>query len=118
MNPIKQEIISHYMDLCGAVTINKDVSKPSQQNGLMQTGFFIACLSYLGFIEEIDKNGFKDTIAQHEVEKGFKSIAGIYERYPGCPDSSDFDDAHNVVGAAICVDLPFNRDVLLYGLLH
>src|SRR5271165_144968 len=96
LKELKLDIEHNYKDLSGAVTINKGVSKPSQQNGLMQTGFYLAILHYLGMVSLDDEESFKDLVEQCEAESGPMSIQGLYERYPGCPDDSDFDDARCV----------------------
>lgn len=108
----KQDVLDHYLDVDGLVTIDRDPSKWSTGNGLMHLGFF-TCLLAGG-----DNLTAADVVRFNSAVRGCQVAPGLYDRNPGRPDADSHDDANGVVSGSVVCGLPFHRDVLIYGLKH
>ena len=119
MTPVqaKQEIILHYTDIAGMVTIDKDPAVESTKNGLMQTGAFgVMC-------EELNLNTGKDRTELFEVIQSCQDEdnPGAFDRYPsvaGRPrvqDKNAHDDARGVCALSKMCGFHFHKVVLWEG---
>lgn len=115
LNQVKREIIQHYMDLAGMVTIDRDPTPESTKNGLMHLGLIITFFKVLGLLDDRDIECFKDTVLSCE------EVPGCYDRYPAYGnkprnnDANAHDDYAGVFGASVLLNLPFAKEILDHG---
>lgn len=110
---LKQEVLNHYMDADGLVTIDHDPGKWTTGNGLLHTGLFYTMLEHFGLIDESDRSRFHKTIKACEV------VPGVYNRNPGRSDREAYDDYTGVVVGSDALGLTdITRDVYEYGIKH
>lgn len=92
----KQEILTHYLDSDGLVTIDRDPkSTGTCGNALLLTGIFYSFLKCLGELTDEDVRRFKSA-----VDKCYREI-GLLNRGPNKLDLESRDDYIGVATAAI-----------------
>lgn len=106
----KREIIEHYIDEDGQVTIDRDPSKWSTGNGLMHLGLVITMYKKLGILNDLDVAKFKYAVSYCEDSKG------VYDRNPGRDAQIGHDDITGIVSGSVATDLSFHKDVATHGL--
>ena len=113
MDKDKREIIMHYMDMAGFVTVDRDPGYKTTMNGLFETGFALCVYDDLGILDKHDADAFYETVRSCQDEK----TPGVYDRFPAIdgharvedPDSRD-DTAGVVAGSLVC-NFEFQKDV-------
>lgn len=111
----KAEVLQHYLDEDGQITVDRDPSKWSTGNGLMHLGFFMCLLWGSDQLELADEIRFYNAVKACEDEPG------VYDRNPGRNDRNAHDDANGIVAASVCAKaiwgMPwFHKEVLIHGL--
>lgn len=112
MDNDKREIITHFMDMAGMVTVDRDPGYKTTNNGLFETGFVLTVYDDLGILDTHDADAF------YEVVKSVEDSPGVYDRYPavdGHPrieDPNSHDDAAGVAAGSKVCKLEFHKDIM------
>lgn len=109
----KTNVYEHYVQDDGLVSVDRDPTHWSTQNGLMHLGLFVAMLDYLNLIEFSDQEHTVNTVS------GCEKQPGLYDRDPGRPDLIAHDD---LIGASAASNLTEgverSEEILKYGIRH
>lgn len=114
----KREVIYHFMDLTGMVTVDRDPSPASTLNGLMHTGLTMCFFKALGILDKHDIECFKDTV------EGCQETPGNYDRYAAYANvpRNDLANAHDdytgVFAGSKVTGLSFHKDILNHGIRY
>lgn len=111
----KRELIFHYMDLAGIVTVDRDPGPETTKNGLMHTGLIMCFYKALSILDSYDTDSFVDTVESCE------EAPGNYDRYPAYGDKLRNDDANahddytGVFAGSKVTKQRFHSDILKHG---
>lgn len=114
-NSLNRDLIFHYMDLAGMVTVKRNPDPASTLNGLMHTGL------YMCFLKNLDLLDFKAIEAFYDTVKSCEEVPGVYDRYPSYSSvlrnnlANAHDDAAGVFAGSKVCNLVFHKDILAYG---
>lgn len=93
---LRNEVLDHYIDQDGLLTVDRDPGPQTTGNGLMHIGFFVALCEHFGMLDDRVLATFKKALASCENEPG------LFDRYPGSDTANAHDDYVGVVaGSAI-----------------
>lgn len=113
----KGEVLNHYMDREGLVTIDRNPTPWSTGNGLMHTGVFYTILFLRGEIDESDLKRFTSAVDGCWEGPLEAPIAGLLERNNNREDLQAHDDYH-VMTASFLLGTYHARMVERYGSSH
>ncbi len=114
----KRELMLHFMDLAGMVTVDRDPTPASTLNGLMHTGLTMCFYKSLDILDNQDVESFIDTV------EGCQETPGNYARYPAYAnvarnDSANAqDDYTGVFAGSMATGQCFHKDILDHGTKH
>lgn len=109
----KDEVVKHYIDQDGLVTVDRDPSKWSTGNGLMHLGLFATMLMAL------KQASYADACDVDEAFENCMKAPGIYNRNPGREDLIAHDDLIGVAAGSLAISSSLRTDyILTYGLKH
>lgn len=111
----KREIIYHFMDLTGMVTIDRDPSPESTKNGLMHTGLTMCFYKALGILDGHDVESFRDTVESCQETPGNYDRYGAYADKPRNDDANAHDDYTGVFAGSVVTRERFHKDILEHG---
>jgi len=106
---LKLEILQHYTDEDGMVTIDRDPTKWSSGNGLLHTGLARVLYKHVGIDNNLDGITFRNTVAACEVSPG------LYNRNPKRSYQNGHDDYTGVVSGSVATESDFQNDVVTHG---
>jgi hypothetical protein len=105
----KEEVLSHYLDKEGMVTIDRDPTYRSAGNPQLNTGIFYAMLALRGELDREDCSRFYNAIAPCAI------APGLYSKYQDLPNFISHDDYIGICTGAFFTDAPFAEDTFEYG---
>lgn len=119
LDHFKDEVLSHYTDSYGFVTVDRDPTPNSTGNGFLHLAFFCSVLARIGQLEYA-RAYVETAIQESRVKKPNGFYRGLFHRNPWKKETelNSWDEYFGIAALSALFKLPYASDIVARGVAY